>query len=102
MALVAGTYGLLLRIDLGEDVSGNTGLALSIINPRVETVIRTPVLGAVEVVDCGVTLPAYTYVEYVTVADDFPLAGRYTLQVEVDFGAVKALRTVSNMIEVLP
>jgi hypothetical protein len=44
MALVAGTYGLLLRIDLGEDVSGNTGLALSIINPRVETVIRTPVL----------------------------------------------------------
>jgi hypothetical protein len=53
-------------------------------------------------VDCGVTLPAYTYVEYVTVADDFPLAGRYTLQVEVDFGAVKALRTVSNMIEVLP
>lgn len=102
MALVAGTYGLLLRIDLGEDVSGNTGLALSIINPMGETVIRTPVLGAVDVVDCGVLLRAKTYVEYVTVPDDFPLAGRYTLQVEVDFGAVKALRTVSNMIEVLP
>jgi hypothetical protein len=54
------------------------------------------------VVDCGVLLRAKTYVEYVTVPDDFPLAGRYTLQVEVDFGAVKALRTVSNMIEVLP
>ena len=102
MPLVAGTRGLLLRIDLGEDVSGNTGVALSITKPTGEAIIRVPTVGTVDAVESGITLPANTYIEYVTVADDFPLAGRYTLQVEVDFGAVKALRTVSNMIEVLP
>jgi hypothetical protein len=101
MALVAGTYGVLLRIDLEEDVSGYSGVALTITPPAGPAVTRTPAVGSQDVVEGGVTLPAQTYVEYPTVLGDFTAPGRYTLQVQVDFGAPKRLKTVSKMIEVM-
>jgi hypothetical protein len=101
MALVAGTYGVLLRIDLAEDVSGHSGVALIITPPWGAAVSRTPVVGAQDVIEAGVLLPANTYVEYATVAGDFDTPGRYTLQVQVDFGTPKRLKTVSALIEAM-
>ena len=101
MSLVAGTYGVLLRIDLEEDVSGYSGVSLLITPPSGPAVSRTPAVGAQDVIEAGVTLPANTYVEYPTVAGDFAIPGRYTLQVQVDFGAPKRLKTVSAMIEAM-
>lgn len=100
--LVAGTHGIVLRICLGSDLTGYTALRLFITSPEGVRLERMPALGAVAVMDGGELLAANTYIEYATVAEDFPQPGRYVLQAQADFGAPKRLLTVSELFEALP
>ncbi len=91
-------YGQVLRADIGQDVSTNTGLRF-ILQPKSGTpenntrtdnypnaIVRTSgvTVGAVDVVVGDVTFSANEYLEYTTLVNDLSISGLWRVKGEAD------------------
>ena len=101
MALVAGEYGKILRINTSYDLSAATALLLSLTLPDKTLVTFTPTVGAVDVVTPVGTFKANEYVEYLLADGDLPVAGNYLVQLQADFTQA-TLKTVAARMVVAP
>lgn len=93
-----------IRINTKKDISGFTGIALIAQRPDGSGFTASDPdiqLGSVDVVDDhGNTLFANQYVTYSTTATDFPVHGRYKLQLYVAGSDGFALSSVTKILHV--
>ena len=77
--LYVGTYGVILEINMGADMSGATNLVLKMQKPDSSVVTLSPV-----------TIVGQ-YLKYTIVAGNLNLAGTYSLQPTFDLGVAHIL-----------
>ena len=99
----AGEYGVVCRINCAFDLTGATNFVLHVVRPdgtEFDVDHDRFTVGATDVSTELGTFTAGEYVSFTTADGEFALAGDYDLELVVDFGATKQLRTVHEILTV--
>ena len=100
MSLIKDSYGDILYVDMGEDVSTNTSLNM-VIQPQFgEKLERTPTVGSSTITVNDEVYTANEYLQYTTVEGDISKKGKYRLQGIVQISATSKALSNYKTIEV--
>ena len=95
-----GEYGNEFKLNVKEDISSNTALALEFIDPCGTAYTKVAALGTTQAVTYAGTFPANWYAKYTFVQGDVEVAGWWKVRVAVTYAA-KLLKTDYTRFEVL-
>jgi len=103
MSLIAGEYDKTLALNAGIELTGYTAMQLSFIRPDGTTLDITMGLtvGTVDLDIDGTIYPANQHILYAVQDGDFPIAGIYKRQLQVDFGPGRRRKSITDSFEVL-
>jgi len=94
MSINKDSYGDIIYLNMGEDVSTNTSLELTLEPQQGEKITRTPTVGTSTVVINDECYIANEYLQYTTISGDIDKAGKWRIQGIVQISA--SSKAVSN------